>query len=141
MAGMEVEELRPVAPPFTQVVVGEIVECEPHPNADRLSVCRVQAGRSRAMARCRSCAARRTHVRVCARRWRWSARGCPLATTASRSTSGLGLPEVFASRRVAIEQETEALQARLYQEIGQLKVELDWLKRKTRAGLLRRSGR
>ena len=37
----------------------------------------------------------------------------------------------IASRRVAIEQETEALQARLYQEIGQLKVELDWLKRKT----------
>lgn len=42
-----------------------------------------------------------------------------------------GLPEIFASRRVTIEQETEALQARLYQEIGQLKVELDWLKRKT----------
>jgi phenylalanyl-tRNA synthetase beta chain len=44
MSGMEVEELRPVAPPFTQVVVGEIVECEPHPNADKLRVCRVQAG-------------------------------------------------------------------------------------------------
>ena len=42
-----------------------------------------------------------------------------------------GLPEVFASRRAASEQEAEALQARLYQEIGQLKVELDWLKRKT----------
>jgi phenylalanyl-tRNA synthetase beta chain len=44
MSGVEVEELRPAAPPFTQVVVGEIVECEPHPNADKLSVCRVQAG-------------------------------------------------------------------------------------------------
>ena len=44
MSGMEVEELRPAAPPFTRVVVGEIVECEPHPNADKLSVCRVQAG-------------------------------------------------------------------------------------------------
>jgi phenylalanyl-tRNA synthetase beta chain len=44
MSGMEVEDLRPAAPPFTQVVVGEIVECEPHPNADKLSVCRVQAG-------------------------------------------------------------------------------------------------
>jgi len=42
-----------------------------------------------------------------------------------------GLPEVFASRRAAAEQEAEVLQARLYQEIGQLKVELDWLKRKT----------
>jgi phenylalanyl-tRNA synthetase beta chain len=44
MAGMEVEELRPVAPPFTRVVVGEIVACEPHPNADKLRVCRVVAG-------------------------------------------------------------------------------------------------
>ena len=45
MAGMEVEELRPVAPPFSGVVVAEIVECEPHPNADKLQVCRVDAGR------------------------------------------------------------------------------------------------
>jgi phenylalanyl-tRNA synthetase beta chain len=44
MSGMEVEELRPVAPPFERVVVGEIVECEPHPSADKLRVCRVQAG-------------------------------------------------------------------------------------------------
>ena len=44
MAGLEVEETRPVAPPFSRVVVGEIVECEQHPNADRLRVCRVSAG-------------------------------------------------------------------------------------------------
>jgi phenylalanyl-tRNA synthetase beta chain len=44
MAGMEVEEARPAAPPFSGVVVGEIVECEQHPNADRLRVCRVDAG-------------------------------------------------------------------------------------------------
>ena len=37
MSGMEVEDLRPVAPPFTQVVVGEIVECEQHPYADKQS--------------------------------------------------------------------------------------------------------
>jgi transposase-like protein len=42
------------------------------------------------------------------------------------------LPEVFASRRGRAAEEAEALQARLYQEIGQLKVELDWLKRKAR---------
>jgi phenylalanyl-tRNA synthetase beta chain len=41
---MEVEELRPVAPPFSGVVVAEIVEAEQHPNADRLRVCRVDAG-------------------------------------------------------------------------------------------------
>ena len=44
MSGMEVEELRPAAPAFTGVVVGEIVECGPHPGADKLRVCRVQAG-------------------------------------------------------------------------------------------------
>ena len=44
MAGMEVEALDPVAPPFSGVVVGEIVSAEPHPNADRLRVCRVDAG-------------------------------------------------------------------------------------------------
>ena len=44
MSGMEVEECRPVAPPFAQVVVAEIVEAEPHPNADKLRVCRVDAG-------------------------------------------------------------------------------------------------
>jgi phenylalanyl-tRNA synthetase beta chain len=44
MAGLEVEEMRPVAPPFTRVVVGEIVEAVQHPNADRLRVCKVDAG-------------------------------------------------------------------------------------------------
>jgi phenylalanyl-tRNA synthetase beta chain len=44
MSGMEVEELRPVAPPFSNIVVAEIVEAEPHPNADKLRVCRVDAG-------------------------------------------------------------------------------------------------
>ena len=44
MAGLEVEELQPVAPPFTRVVVGEIVEAVQHPNADRLRVCQVDVG-------------------------------------------------------------------------------------------------
>jgi phenylalanyl-tRNA synthetase beta chain len=44
MGGLEVEDLRPVAPPFTQVVVGEIKEAVPHPNADRLKVCQVDIG-------------------------------------------------------------------------------------------------
>ena len=44
MSGMEVEELRPVAPPFSGVVVAEIVAVEPHPQADRLRICRVNAG-------------------------------------------------------------------------------------------------
>lgn len=44
MGGLEVEELRPVAPPFTKIVVGEIREAVPHPQADRLRVCQVDAG-------------------------------------------------------------------------------------------------
>jgi phenylalanyl-tRNA synthetase beta chain len=46
MAGMEVEELRPVAPPFSQVVVAEVLEVTRHPDADRLNVCRVNVGGS-----------------------------------------------------------------------------------------------
>ncbi len=44
MAGLEVEELKPVAPPFCKVVVGEIKEAVQHPNADRLRVCQVDIG-------------------------------------------------------------------------------------------------
>jgi phenylalanyl-tRNA synthetase beta chain len=44
MAGLEVEELEPVAPPFTMIVVGEIKEAVQHPNADRLRVCQVDVG-------------------------------------------------------------------------------------------------
>ena len=44
MAGLEVEAIEPAAPPLEGVVVGEIVEREKHPNADSLSVCKVNAG-------------------------------------------------------------------------------------------------
>ena len=44
MGGLEVEELRPVAPPFTKIVVGEIKEAVQHPDADRLRVCQVDVG-------------------------------------------------------------------------------------------------
>ncbi len=44
MAGLEVEATAPAAPPFSQVVVAEIIEAEQHPNADRLRICRVDAG-------------------------------------------------------------------------------------------------
>jgi phenylalanyl-tRNA synthetase beta chain len=46
MAGLEVEELQPVAPPFTHIVVGEIKEAVQHPNADRLRVCKVDVGQA-----------------------------------------------------------------------------------------------
>lgn len=39
-------------------------------------------------------------------------------------------PQVFATARDRQAEDAEALAARLYQEIGQLKMELDWLKKK-----------
>ena len=44
------------------------------------------------------------------------------------------LPQIFSNRREKREQDHEALQAQLYQQIGQLKVELDWLKKKSGLG-------
>jgi phenylalanyl-tRNA synthetase beta chain len=39
--GLEVESVTPVAPPFTGVVVGEVLECGRHPDAEKLSLCQV----------------------------------------------------------------------------------------------------
>lgn len=44
MSGLEVEEVEAVAPPFSNVVVAEVLEVVRHPNADRLNVCKVDAG-------------------------------------------------------------------------------------------------
>ncbi|HHO69748.1 MAG TPA: phenylalanine--tRNA ligase subunit beta [Gammaproteobacteria bacterium] len=44
MAGLEVDSVEPAAPPFEGVVVAEILDCQPHPDADKLRVCRVAAG-------------------------------------------------------------------------------------------------
>jgi putative transposase len=40
------------------------------------------------------------------------------------------LPSLFTDGRAKAAQNDEALQTRLYEEIGRLKVELDWLKKK-----------
>jgi phenylalanyl-tRNA synthetase beta chain len=44
MAGFELDALEPAAPPFSGVVVSEIVSAERHPQADKLQVCRVSTG-------------------------------------------------------------------------------------------------
>ncbi|MCI0655345.1 MAG: phenylalanine--tRNA ligase subunit beta, partial [Methylococcaceae bacterium] len=44
MAGLEVDRTEPAAFDFTRVVVGEVISMEPHPDADRLKVCRVTIG-------------------------------------------------------------------------------------------------
>jgi putative transposase len=42
------------------------------------------------------------------------------------------LPELFSSRRPQQEKAREELEAELYQQIGQLKMELEWLKKNHR---------
>jgi phenylalanyl-tRNA synthetase beta chain len=44
MAGLEVEELTPLGDDLAGVVVAEIIAAEKHPEADRLQVCKVDAG-------------------------------------------------------------------------------------------------
>lgn len=44
MLGLEVDRAEPVAGEFSGVVVAEVVMREPHPDADRLSICRVNVG-------------------------------------------------------------------------------------------------
>lgn len=44
MAGLEVEALRDVAPAFGGVVVAQVLSVDRHPDADKLKLCRVDAG-------------------------------------------------------------------------------------------------
>ena len=50
------------------------------------------------------------------------------------------LPGVFSDRRQKKDKETEEMTSELYRQIGQLKVELDWLKKKSLQLLLKKSG-
>ncbi len=52
MAGLEVDGVEPVAEVFGGVVVGVIETCEPHPDADKLSVCTVFDGEHRCQVVC-----------------------------------------------------------------------------------------
>lgn len=44
LAGLEVDEITPAAAEFSGVVVARITDTQPHPDADRLQVCTVDAG-------------------------------------------------------------------------------------------------
>ena len=46
MAGLEVEQMTTIAPPFTEVVVGKILTCVNHENSDHLHVCTVDVGQA-----------------------------------------------------------------------------------------------
>ncbi|MBP9742791.1 MAG: phenylalanine--tRNA ligase subunit beta [Burkholderiales bacterium] len=44
MAGIEVEGVESVAPAFSGIIVGEVISCKKHPDADKLSLCEVNTG-------------------------------------------------------------------------------------------------
>lgn len=44
LRGLEIEGIEPASAEFTEVYVGQVVECERHPNADKLSLCKVNTG-------------------------------------------------------------------------------------------------
>lgn len=46
MAGLEVEEVKPVAPPFSGVVIARVLTAEKHPDADKLKLCTVDVGQN-----------------------------------------------------------------------------------------------
>ncbi|WP_419419319.1 phenylalanine--tRNA ligase subunit beta [Legionella sp. D16C41] len=44
MAGLEVDAINPVAGNFNKVIVAQVIQTKPHPQADRLTVCEVDIG-------------------------------------------------------------------------------------------------
>ena len=51
------------------------------------------------------------------------------------------LPTLFSDKRKKVEKDGEELKDELYKQIGQLKVEVDWLKKKSLLLDLRKNGR
>ena len=46
MAGLEVDDVKPVSGDFSGVFVGKVVECRQHPNADKLQITKVDIGQN-----------------------------------------------------------------------------------------------
>ena len=85
MGGLEVEELRPVAPPFSMIVVGEIKEAVQHPTRGSLRVCQVDVGQASLLNIVCGAPNERAGIKVpCAL---VGARQLPLAKTANLSRS------------------------------------------------------
>jgi len=49
LAGLEVDHVLPVASPFSGVIVAHVLATKTHPQADRLTLCEVDAGQSRTL--------------------------------------------------------------------------------------------
>lgn len=50
MAGLEVDSADPVAGEFSNVVVGKVLSCKKHPDAEKLTLCQVDVGESNTLA-------------------------------------------------------------------------------------------
>jgi len=55
----------------------------------------------------------------------------PNQITTWKKQASEGLGEIFSNGRVRSERQEEQVKAELYQQIGKLKVELEWLKKKS----------
>lgn len=55
----------------------------------------------------------------------------PGLVTQWKKAAAEGLPEIFSKPEKANKKNDEALLAKLYEEVGRLKIELDWLKKKS----------
>jgi phenylalanyl-tRNA synthetase beta chain len=69
--GLEVEDVTALGEGLDHVVVARIVDAVRHPEADRLQVCRVDAGQGELL---QIVCGARTRARAWSRRWRWSVR-------------------------------------------------------------------
>lgn len=47
MAGLEVDAVNPVAGQFTHVIVAEVLNTKPHPDADKLTLCEVNINKDK----------------------------------------------------------------------------------------------
>ena len=86
MAGIEVEAYEALAPKLSDVVVGEVLAVERHPNADKLTVCKVKAGKETVQVVCGA-----PNVRVGMK--------APLARIGSKQIRGVESQGMLASAR------------------------------------------
>jgi len=66
MAGLEVDSIEPAAGEFTKIVVARVISVEKHPDADKLNVCKVDAGGEELQIVCGASNVRKGLVVACA---------------------------------------------------------------------------
>ncbi len=100
MLGLEVDGIESVAASFSGVVVGEVVECAPHPNADKLQVTKVNVGGDRLL------------DIVC------GAKNCRLGLKVACATDGAILPGDFKIKKTKLRGEPSEGMLCSFKELG-----------------------